>query len=199
MKSDVQKYVKLIESLVPSISPIESTGTGWAEGLVRGSAQGPTALTMNDPASVCVAAWAQLNAFRAWDRSEAGAMGRIVAAQYSNGSFFNLPANLAIEMQTYYELVLLHAITSYAVEFHDAAAMQSVARAADFHVNETQPDHATTQPWAVHAFVLHPPARSFADQMLHALRTQAAGRIDRISLLLLADAIYCLSRSENDV
>ena len=68
----------------------------------------------------------------------------------------------------------------------------AVARATEYHQRETQPDHATTQPWGLFAFAWNPQTHPLADQLLHAVQVQHAGTPDGVSLILLADALYCL-------
>ena len=53
---------------------------------------------------------------------------------------------------------------------------------------EIQPDHATSQPWALFAFIWNPATRYLADQVLHTARSTSDG----VSLILLADALYCV-------
>ena len=76
------------------------------------------------------------------------------------------------------------------MQAEDRTVARAVRRATRFHLNETQPDHATAQPWGLFAFVWNPPTRPLADQLLHADAT--ARTIDGVSLILLADALYCL-------
>jgi hypothetical protein len=94
------------------------------------------------------------------------------------------------ETHWYHELVLLHAAASYAVQAEDRTVAAAVAGNAEFHFIETQPDHATIQPWALFAFIWLDRTRPLADQILHNVSTQSSG----VSLMLLADALYCLQR-----
>jgi hypothetical protein len=105
-----------------------------------------------------------------------------------SGAFLNATPADNPETHWYHELVLLHAAASYAVQAEDRTVAAAVVRNAEFHLNETQPDHATTQPWGLFAFIWHEKARTLADQMLHAAGTQKSG----VSLMLLADALYCI-------
>jgi hypothetical protein len=107
-----------------------------------------------------------------------------------SGPFLLATASDNPETHWYHELVLLHAAASYAVQAEDRTVAAAVARNAEFHLIETQPDHGSTQPWAVFAFLWHPKTRSLADQLLHNASTQPSG----ISLMLLADALYSLER-----
>jgi hypothetical protein len=78
------------------------------------------------------------------------------------------------------------------VQAEDRAVAAAVARAASYHVTETQPDHATEQPWGLFAFVWSPAARPLADQLLHAMTISQPGGAQGVPLMLLADALYCL-------
>jgi uncharacterized protein YbaR (Trm112 family) len=63
---------------------------------------------------------------------------------------------------------------------------------------ETQPDHATNQPWALHAFAQSPGTRPLADQLLHAgtMVSGAGGSTaGGLTSILLADALYSLRLS----
>jgi hypothetical protein len=118
--------------------------------------------------------------------------GRITRAQQPSGAFLLAGASDNPETHWYHELVILHAAASYAVQAEDRHVASAVARATEYHVRETQPDHATCQPWGLFAFIWNDRTRSLADQLLHATQARDAGRIDGVSLMLLADALYCL-------
>ena len=110
------------------------------------------------------------------------------------GAFTRLAVGENPEPWWYNELLLLHVVSSFAFEVNDPAVWPLVRdRAAHHHAN-TQPDHATTEPWAVHAFVLDPDFFYTADQMLHALAIQQAQAHNPIALLALRDALYCLRK-----
>src|SRR5205085_11090995 len=105
------------------------------------------------------------------------------------------------------------AAASYAVQAEDRALAGAVRRATAYHLNQTQPDHATAQPWALFAFIWNPETRSLADGLLHAQSMHAASdstgsaptggpaaadpegadtASSPLALMLLADALYCL-------
>jgi len=117
------------------------------------------------------------------------AFGRLAAWQTPSGTFLEAGRSDNPETHWYHELLLLHAAASYAAQTADPAVEAAVARAAVFHLNETQPDHATNQPWGLAAFLRSPETRPLADQMLHAAAT--VGR-SGVTSILLADALYCL-------
>lgn len=128
----------------------------------------------------------------AWTDLASDLFGRLARAQAEQGSFSTADASDSPELFWYHELVLLHASAGYAVQCEDRAVAAAVARATEFHLRETQPDHATTEPWAVFAFVWNPATRGLADQVLHAHRVASPAGAGGLSLILLADALYCL-------
>jgi hypothetical protein len=160
--------------------------------LAHAPIQPPAATSASPAAQRCERAWAALAAFRAGRAGSAGVFASVVAEQQPDGSLLGIDPATGPELQAYYELVLLHALASFALVSHDAPALSAVCRAAEFHTLEIQPDHATAQPWALHAFIYHEPARPLADQMLHALEANFGRELDAVSLLLLRDALYCL-------
>ena len=75
--------------------------------------------------------------------------------------------------------------------------LADVRKAAAHHQAEIQSDHATNQPWGLFAFLLDPVTFPTADAMLHAVLTHLDhGKPSPISLMLLADALYCLRASD---
>jgi hypothetical protein len=159
-----------------------------------------TGLPAGRGASVTEAAWAALALWvagkvyirDAWTDLAADTFGRIVRSQTSGGAFLRAGAGDNLETHAYHELLILHAAASYAVQAEDRVVAAAVARATEFHLRETQPDHATAQPWGVFAFVWNESTAPLADQMLHAAQTSSPGGIDAVSATLLADALYCL-------
>ena len=128
-----------------------------------------------------------------WLRLAADVFTRLASGQRPDGSFLAPDPSSGPETQGYDELVVLHAAASYAAQSADAGLKSAVLRAAEYHQNETQPDHATAQPWAVFAFVWNPTTRPTADQILHAATVQHPRGLDGFSLMLLGDALYCLT------
>lgn len=121
---------------------------------------------------------------------DAAALQALIARQRPTGEFYDASPYDSPDLHWYDELVVLHAVATFAAlsgEGHDAAA-----RAAAFHTAETQPDHATTQPWAVHAFAASVETYPLAELLLHGTMAQNAGRLDTVSQVLLADAVLAL-------
>jgi uncharacterized protein YbaR (Trm112 family) len=133
-----------------------------------------------------------------WRESARQSFHHFATAQQPAGPFLRATASDNPETHWYHELVLLHAMASYGAQTADAAIATAVARNAAFHMAETQPDHATNQPWALHAFAQHPDTHPFADQLLHAatMVVGAGGSGGRgLTSILLADALYSLQLS----
>jgi hypothetical protein len=115
--------------------------------------------------------------------------------QASDGTFYRFDRQSADNPEPwwYHELVTLHAMTSLAELTGDAAAMSGSQNSAAFHHAETQPDHATGQPWGITAFVKDPTMTPSADLLLLAAGVgRKRGGLDVVSRLLLADACVWL-------
>jgi len=143
---------------------------------------------------VALALYAGGLAFRdeRWTQIAHDTFGRLAAGQQASGAFLRASASDNPETLWYHELVLLHAATSYAAQSNNALVTAAVMQAADYHLTQTQPDHASAQPWGILAFIWRGETRPLADQMLHALKVQQPGLPDGVSSILLADALYCL-------
>jgi hypothetical protein len=128
----------------------------------------------------------------AWTDLSADVFGTLVRNQQPSGAFLRADVRDNPDTLVYHELVILHAAASYAVQATDRPLSIAVAKSAEFHLNHTQPDHATTEPWALFAFIWHAPARPLADQLLHATSTQHPGPQTGFPAVLLADVLYCL-------
>jgi hypothetical protein len=128
----------------------------------------------------------------AWTDLASDTFGRITKAQQPSGAFITPDAEMNPEMAWFDELSILHAAASYAVQAEDRAVAAAVAKNSDFISREIQPDHATHQPWGLFAFVWNPGTRPLADQLLHTMRIAEPEKASGISLLLLADALYCI-------
>jgi len=102
---------------------------------------------------------------------------------------------VGLEIWTEQELSCLHAL--WWLGRRDAALADRALDAAEWHVDNIQPDNATNHPWAVHVFVHLGIARDdrtslmHAEAMVHASRL-ATGRPDRFSACLLLDAARAL-------
>lgn len=119
-------------------------------------------------------------------------VGRAARSQLPRGPFFCQGSVANPESLGYFELVTLHALTSWRLLMWDNGTVRAVRRAARFHHREAQPDHATSQPWAIHAFLLDPETVPTADLMLLAAGVNRPEGLDAVSRILLADAAVCL-------
>ena len=122
------------------------------------------------------------------------AVDRIIATSGPDGSLHEQGIDDTIDAWTFRELSALHALADLSVhrQRHDWLAI--VRRVALHHLNNTQPDHITTQPWAAHAFSWWPDTMSFARQQIHdaSLSGVATGRASASPVIgaLLADAVH---------
>jgi hypothetical protein len=101
-----------------------------------------------------------------------------------SGAFFPPDPSANPETAWYHELVLLHALAP-------RLPVRSAAN-AEYHLNETQPDHATNEPWGLLAFILNPRTHTLADQLLHNVRVHHPGGARGVTAILLADVLDCL-------
>jgi hypothetical protein len=133
----------------------------------------------------------------AWTDLAADTFGKLTRAQAPSGAFLTAAVSDNPETHWYHELVILHAAASYAVRAEDRTVASAVARNTVFHLNETQPDHATTQPWALFAFASDQETQILAHDLLHNASVLAQQQQQQsssgVSLILLADALYCLN------
>jgi hypothetical protein len=120
----------------------------------------------------------------------------LARVQRPDGTFLAAGRSDNPETVWFHELVLLHAAASYGAEAGDATLAAAASRAAEYHQAETQPDHATSQPWGLFAFIRNPRTRPLADQILHATQVQHPGGPGGITYMLLADVLYCLQVCE---
>lgn len=101
-----------------------------------------------------------------------------------------------LDTWTYRELTGLHALANLALARRNTAWARRVEQIALFHLENTQPDNTTNQPWAVFAFLWSPKTRSFAEQQLHDVTVHGSvtgGRVNELAGMLLADATNALA------
>ena len=131
-------------------------------------------------------AWSALGSIHAGD---SWVFPRILGICMPSGAFLPTSASSNPEPFWYHELVLLHAVTAYAINWGNAAAREAAVRNAEYHLHETQPDHATNEPWGLLAFILNPNTRSLADQLLHTARVHHPAGAQGVTAILLADVL----------
>src|SRR5258706_498906 len=84
------------------------------------------------------------------------------------------------EARWFDELAMLHAAAAYAVMAEDKTVASAVKRNTEFHLRETQADHATRQPFGLFAFIWNEETRSLADGMLHNVSSGEMDGVTRI-------------------
>ena len=126
----------------------------------------------------------------AWTDLSSDLFGRLTRGQVEDGRYLRAGAGDSIETTTYHELAILHAAAAYAARAEDRHVAGGVKCATEFHLENTQADHATNQPFGVFAFIWNERTRSVADGMLHAAQTVHRG--DGVRGILLGDALVSL-------
>lgn len=121
---------------------------------------------------------------------------RIAREQQSDGPFLARTSSDNPEPLWYHELALLHAVASFASRNGSTVARAAALRAARYQAEQIQPDHASSHPLAMHAFLRDEQGVFLADMMLHAAGVQEPSGMDAVSLLLLADALDCMRRGD---
>ena len=91
------------------------------------------------------------------------------------------------------EMLILHALHSFALLTDDEACLMKTLACADFHLREIQPDHATNEPWSIHAYANHPDGRVTAETLLHAGLINNGGTLSPVSMLVACDAVYAMN------
>jgi hypothetical protein len=142
------------------------------------------------PALVRHAAAGRFPGYSQWADYARKVFGDLVARQQPNGALLPEDIHANPETRWYLELTTLHALAGYAAKVDDARINSAIERCALYHLQETQPDHATAQPWGLLAFIQFAPA--LADQVLHALAMQYPASVTGVPLLLLNDVRYGL-------
>jgi hypothetical protein len=106
------------------------------------------------------------------------------------GPLHPLTAETVVETFTYDELCALHAAYNAVVMPGGEELVEPVERVVKWHVENTQPDHGTQEPWGLAAFAALDDTGTFALQQVHDATTRLEGGADpRVVLALLADAV----------
>ncbi len=105
----------------------------------------------------------------------------------------------SLDTWTYRELVSLHALANLALLRRNATWSNRVEQIALFHLENTQPDNATNQPWGVFAFAWSAKTRPFAEQQIHDAAAHASNDVSvssnglqPVAAMLLADALRAI-------
>jgi hypothetical protein len=131
--------------------------------------------------------WSSLASSRAGD-----VITHFTSMQRSSGEWFLRTDSDNPEPLWYHELVALHAVASAQARHRNLRVHDAISRSARYIAAEVQPDHASSQPWALHALLTVPDGVHLADMMLHAAGVQQPSTMDAVSLILLTDALDCL-------
>ena len=118
----------------------------------------------------------------------------LAARQQPSGTFLKPGRADNLESFWFHELQLLHVVAAQGLQWRDEALLAAARRSAAYHVAETQPDHATNEPWGLPGFLCDAESAVMADQLLHAAGVQQPGRAGGVTLILLADTLYSLRR-----
>ena len=116
--------------------------------------------------------------------------GKLVKAQQPSGAFLEMTAADSPEARWFDELAILHAAAAYAAMAEDRTVAAAVKRNTEFHLRETQPDHATSQPFGLFAFIWNQQTGSLADQMMNNVSMKAEP--DGVTQILLGDVLQTL-------
>jgi len=116
----------------------------------------------------------------------------------ADGPLLAVDQFLAIEVWTESELSALHALFDLAIVRQRGDWLARAARARDWHLEHTQPDHATARPWAIHGVILGGTAETqhFAEMLLHNCMAMT-GEPDVNSAWVLLDAAKHLELAQD--
>lgn len=145
------------------------------------------------------AAWTALGQLAAGCVSAAEFFRRMASRQQPGGAWLSTTPSDNIETLGYDELVLLHATQTAADLLGTPGFDDAIAANARYQLAQLQPDHATTQPWAIAAFARHPDTRPLAESLLHNTVVQQPAGLNGLPVVLLADALYGLSRHSTPI
>ena len=98
----------------------------------------------------------------------------------------------ALDAWTYRELCGLHALAHLALQRRSTTWARRLEQVARYHLEHTQPDYTTTQPWGVFAFLWPDQTETFADQQIHDATMHGGSCPGPVASLLLADAVHAL-------
>ena len=140
-----------------------------------------------------------------WQRWTAYQAGRPVALVLPEGEgpVHEQTLNDAPEDWTYRDLAALHAVFCVGLAKLQGEApaadgwLERCQKAARFHLNHTQPDYTTYQPWGLPVFLLEADTAFFAEQQLHDVQSHlhlSGPGCALVPGLLLADSVHLLRR-----
>ncbi|NJL31739.1 MAG: hypothetical protein HC898_08960 [Phycisphaerales bacterium] len=119
----------------------------------------------------------------------------VLAQPGEDGSLHPMHPDKSLDGWTWRELLGLHALAHVYTLHPSAHRLDRLREAVAFHMDNTQPDNTTNQPWALPAFVIAG-AVTLAEQQLHDVMAHAStlpgNRPPVITGLLLADSARLL-------
>lgn len=115
---------------------------------------------------------------------------RVISRPGEQGSLHPRDEDESLDAWTYRELYGLHALANLALLRRNRAWSARVEEVAMHHLENTQPDNTTNEPWALFAFLWSAQTRSFAEQQIHDATTQGVGPV---AAMLMADAANSLA------
>lgn len=189
----VDRYQRLIASMLPS-GFIDKHPTPYREiadhVARRRTSEMPQELTALNGLSIVRAAWRAVGDL---ERSSPvpKEIGRIIASQFADGHFFKTTPDDHPESVWYFELQLTHAIATTALLLNNDFCFAPAQRAGLYTLKEIQPDHATNRPWGLNAYLLSRETLPLVDWILHSTTVHLTTTTDELTLLLLADCLYC--------
>lgn len=125
-------------------------------------------------------------------------LGELLAKPGSDGSLhIHDPAD-SLDAWTYRELVGLHALFHLANLLEDDVLKKRCSEIAQYHLDNTQPDNTTNQPWGIAAFLAGATTASMGIQQMHDATAQGSSsqsqNVGLVAAMLFADAAAVLSR-----
>lgn len=106
--------------------------------------------------------------------SALGVIGRVADTPGPGGALHAQTADDTPDAWVYRELTGLHALYLASQVTRDAGWAVRCRQVAAYHVEHTQPDYTTYQPWALAAFAEDASTAGFAEQQLHDVQTHLA-------------------------
>lgn len=163
----------------------------------------PTKIDLHLWQSLCVMQLAMLRRDEGLKHDVIRRVDQLIAQPGPAGSLHRQDPEESLDAWTYRELVGLHALFDLSVIAGRQGWRSRCDGVAAHHLENSQPDNTTSQPWGVSAFASHEQGRSFAEQQLHDSLAQGHGHVvarpdargpGLVACLLLADAIHMLTK-----
>jgi hypothetical protein len=189
----LDRYQRLIASMLPSgfIDKHPTPHREIAEYVGRGRVSAmPEELTALNGLSIVRAAWRAVGDLERLSPVPED-IRRILASQFADGHFLKTTPDDHPESVWYFELQMAHAVATTALLLKNESCFAAAQRAGLYVLKEIQPDHATNRPWGLNAFLLSQETLPLVDWILHSTTVHLTTTTDELTLLLLADCLYC--------